>query len=422
MKTHTAPHPGLAAGVTTCVECRICGVADLLPVLDLHEQAVGNAFRQPGGTDPLRAPLQLVRCASCSFVQLAHIVDSEVMYSSYWYRSGINHTMRRHLEGLAEQAIRIAGVRAGDTVIDIGCNDGTTLACYPESVHRIGVDPSNIQPEGCDVHIHDYFSHNAVAAALNGGRAKVITSIAMFYDLNEPRPFVEDVRRCLADDGVWIVELSYLPAMLKAVSYDTICHEHVGYYRIKTFESVLDGTDLEVFDVEFNECNGGSFRLFTAPRGTRQKTERYVAAKFDEFRQLFDTAVPYTAFEKRVEHAGRELRAFLENANRDGKVVYGYGASTKGMVTLQYCGVTPDHIVAIAERNPDKFGLLCPGTDIPICSEAEMRAASPDYLVVLPWHFLTEFLEREQDYLAAGGKLVVPMPDFAIHSADEALA
>ena len=420
MTTRTAPHLELSTGVTTVVACRVCGTADFQPVISLGEQAVGNAFRPPGGTEPLRAPLELVRCASCSFVQLAHIVDSEVMYASYWYRSGGNRTMRDHLQGLAEQAIRVGHVEAGDTVIDVGSNDGTSLRCYPNGVRRIGVDPSDIYPTGCDVHVNDYFSHAAVVTALNGRRAKVITSVAMFYDLNEPGPFVADIQRCLADDGVWILELSYLPAMLRAVSYDTICHEHVGYYRIKTFEDVLQDTDLEVFDVEFNDCNGGSFRLFVGHRGAQPKTDRYFAAKVDESRQLLDTALPYTTFRKRVEQSRHELRTFLETASQDGKVVHGYGASTKGMVTLQYCGVTPEQIVSIAERNPEKYGLLCPGTDIPICSEDDMRAASPDYLVVLPWHFLPEFLEREQPYLAGGGKLVVAMPDFAIHGAPEA--
>lgn len=410
----TSAH-ALAEGVAVVTSCRVCGEADLQPILDLGEQAVGNAFHAPGAPAPLVAPLQITRCGSCSLVQLAHTVDPELMYTSYWYRSGINHTMRSHLAQLAQQAADIADLQPGEAVLDIGCNDGTTLKAYPAHAHRVGVDPSNIAPESCDAYVNDYFSAEAVRDHLPGGEAKLITSIAMFYDLNDPRSFVADIAQCLAEDGVWVAELSYLPAMLRALAYDAICHEHVCYYRIMTFEQVLEGSGLELFDVEFNDCNGGSFRLFVAPRGSCEVTDRLRWAKAEESRQLLDTEIPYATFRKQVADCREQLQAFLHEAQASGKIVYGYGASTKGMVTLQSCDVTPSLMPAIAERNPEKYGLLTPGTDIPICSEREMRDANPDYLVVLPWHFIDEFLDREQEYLRAGGKLVVPMPEFRVH-------
>ena len=406
--------------VTTITSCRICGEEEFRPVLDLGEQCIGNAFHDATGESILCAPLRLVRCGSCSLVQLAHRVSTDLMYASYWYRSGVNQTMRDHLAGLAAQAQGLVDLEPGDVVIDIGSNDGTSLACYPENVHRVGVDPSNIRPQACDTYIHDYFSRRAVSEALQGRKAKIITSIAMFYDLNDPCEFAEHVGASLRSDGVWVLELSYLPTMLRANSYDTVCHEHVCYYRIATFEKVLSGTGLELFDVEFNESNGGSFRLFVAPHGRREKSTRYLHARVDESRLLLDRDFPYRQFSNRVERAREHLERFLHDAGRAGKLVYGYGASTKGMVTLQHSGVTRELMPAIAERNPDKYGLYTPGTNIPICSESEMREARPDYLVVLPWHFLDEFVAREADYLAAGGKFVLPLPEFRILDPREA--
>ncbi len=396
--------------------CRICGGGDLEILLDLGEQCIGNDFHPPGAPPSPRAPLQLARCPSCGLVQLAHSVDKDFLYAKYWYRSGVNRSMKTHLAGLLDSVLEFRPLRRGENVIDIGCNDGTLLERYPEGVRRIGVDPSNITPRGCDVFVNDYFSFEAVRDALEGRKAGIITSIAMFYDLDDPRRFASQVRRALADDGVWVLELSYLPLMLSQVSYDTICHEHVTYYRLETFEKVLEGTDLEVADVSFNGCNGGSFRLFVVPRGSRGPTQRLQAAREEEKAGGYDGSEPYETFREKVELSRAGLMEFLSTCQAHGDRVYGYGASTKGMVTLQYCRVTPAQVRAVAERNPDKVGMLTPGTEIPICSEEEMRAARPDYLLVLPWHFLPEFLERERNYLEGGGRMVVPLPEFRVFS------
>lgn len=418
MKVTTAPTPRTAqsrsAPWRAHVACRVCGTTSLLPVLDLGMQAIGNAFRRIGDPRPPLAPLELVRCAGCSLVQLRHSVDADRMYASYWYRSGTNRTMREHLRALVAEATQIAGVHAGDLVLDIGCNDGTTLSCWANGVTTIGVDPSNISPLHAHGFVNDYFTWANVAPAFGSRRAKVVTSIAMFYDLDDPIAFARDVERCLAPDGIWVLELSYLPAMVAAASYDTICHEHVTYYRIATLERVLAATGLALFDVSFNSSNGGSFRLFVARKGTRAESPRLLAARAEEFEGRWDAEMRYEEFRDAVEASRRDLRAFFARTRSENKTVWGYGASTKGMVTLQYCGIGSADLVAIAERNPDKFGTLTPGSDIPIASEAAMRDAHPDYLLVLPWHFLPEFLEREQAYLRSGGKIVVPLPEFRI--------
>ncbi len=396
--------------------CRLCGGKGLEILLDLGEQCVGNDFHPPGAPPSPKAPLALALCPSCGLVQLAHSVDKDFLYARYWYRSGVNRTMRNHLKNLLDSALEFRPVREGETVIDIGCNDGTLLEGYPRGVRRIGVDPSNIRPAACDVFVNDYYSFENVREALEGRKAGIITSIAMFYDLDDPRAFAREVRRALADDGVWVLELSYLPLMLSQVSYDTICHEHVTYYRLETFEKVLEGTDLEAADVEFNGCNGGSFRLYVVPKGSRRPTRRLQAAREEERAGGYGERGPYETFREKVELSRARLMEFLSSVQAHGETVYGYGASTKGMVTLQYCRVTPAQVRAVAERNPEKVGMLTPGTEIPICSEEEMRAARPDYLLVLPWHFLPEFLEREKEYLDGGGRMVVPLPEFKVFS------
>jgi hypothetical protein len=256
---------------------------------------------------------------------------------------------------------------------------------------------------------NDYFTYDTIHGIFKG-KAKLVTSIAMFYDLNDPVSFVRDIRRTLADDGLWVAELSYLPIMMANTAYDSVCHEHVCYYRMETFLEALKGTDLVPVHVELNPMNGGSFRIFIAPRGRLGVTVADLMQ--NERSDGYSSSVPYYKFAQRVDKSASNLANFLED--QKGKAVYGYGASTKGQVVMQYCRIGPEQIRAIAERNPLKYGLLTPGTDVPICSEEEMRQAKPDFLVVFPWYFLDEFKAREKALLDDGTKLVVPLPSFSI--------
>jgi hypothetical protein len=319
--------------------------------------------------------------------------------------------MRDHLEELVDKIITIQPVKSGDTVIEIACNDGFMLGCYKQTINRIGVDPSNIKPANCTQFFNTYFS----AEVLKGiPKAKIITSIAMFYDLNDPKKFAKDIETCLAPDGIWVLELAYLRDILSATCYDGVCHEHMCYYRLGTLELCLEETNLEVFKVEFNKANGGSFRVFIARKGTR-KIDNEVTNTRDWEKYLFlDSDRPYQEFALRVEKSKEELQIFLMSQKIKGKKIWGYGASTKGQVTMQYCDINSDLMEAVAERNPDKYGLYTPGTNIRICSEEEMRAAKPDFLVIFPWHFITEFKEREKDLMSSGTKLVVPLPRFEV--------
>ncbi len=406
--------------------CRLCGSRALTTVVSLGDQYIGGAFAKPDCTPPVqrRIPLDLVRCDpaldqdACGLVQMRHSVPPRVLYASYWYRSGVNQTMRDHLAGIAHMGEEIAGIKAGDLVLDIGCNDGTLLKSYrTEGIKRLGIDPSNVvahaRAAGLQV-VNDFFSAAALRSVYSEQKPKVITSIAMFYDLENPNAFVADIKDSLDADGVWILELSYLPTMLEINSFDTICHEHLEYYSLAPMERLLAEHGLEVIDVTLNGSNGGSFRIAAGHAGkikpSDEARERVQTLRLREFEQAYDTDAPYALFRKNIGKIRKDIHAFLKKAKAQKKLVHGYGASTKGNTTLQFCGVTPDLLPAIADRNPDKFGTRTVGTDIPIISEEASRKLKPDFYLALPWHFIEEFKKREHEFLKRGGKFVMPMP------------
>jgi SAM-dependent methyltransferase len=406
--------------------CRICGSRALTPVLTLGEQHIAGAFAGPDGQPPVqrRIPLELVRCdpaqdqAACGLVQLRHSVPPRILYRAYFYRSGINQSMRDHLAGIARFGEETVKLAAGDLVLDIGCNDGTLLKSYQTpGLKRLGIDPSNTvehaRAAGLQV-VNDFFSAAALRSAYPYEKPKVITSIAMFYDLENPHAFVGDIKASLHEEGIWILELSYLPLMLEMNSFDTICHEHLEYYSLAPMERLFAEHELEVVDVTLNGCNGGSFRLAVGHKGrvtpSAEARERVAQLRLREFELALDTDAPYAAFRKNIEKIRKDMRAFLLKARKQKKLVHGYGASTKGNTTLQYIGATPDLVAAIADRNPDKHGTRTIGTNIPIISEEDSRRQKPDYYLVLPWHFLEEFKQREAAFLKRGGQFLLPMP------------
>jgi NDP-4-keto-2,6-dideoxyhexose 3-C-methyltransferase len=411
---------------TTCREitaCRICKGRDLEAIVDLGAQALGSLFPRGDEPDPPKMPLELVRCLGCGLVQLRHSVIRSALFTyGYGYQSGINATMRAHLSGLAGWVRERGKLQKGDIVLDIGCNDGTLLKAYgvKDGLRRVGIDAiagkfkAQYPP---DIQVHEgFFSAESYAAVCGGAKAKAITSISMFYDLEAPGDFVAAIKSALAPDGIWVLEQSYLPTMLDANSYDTVCHEHLEYYALRQIEWLAEAHGLRVFDAELNDCNGGSFRLAVChadgPYPTNQETVGRLRAIERDLK--LDTAAPYRAFARRIAQQRDGLLALIDRERAAGRSFYIYGASTKGNTLLQYCGLDKTRIAAAAERNPDKFGCRTPGTSIPIVSEAEARAAHPDYFLVLPWHFRKEMVEREADFRKAGGKLVFPLPQLEV--------
>lgn len=400
--------------------CRICGNRHLVKVLDLGEQALTGTF-PASATQPITTgPLQLLKCHSqaeedvCGLLQLAHSYDLGEMYGdNYGYRSGLNPAMVRHLQAKVARILSIAPLADGDLVLDIGSNDGTTLSAYPVDRFRLfGIDPTAAKfaqyyPPHVS-YVPDFFSHAAFERRFPGERAKVITSFSMFYDLEDPLHFMGEIHRALHDDGIWVFEQSYMPTMLACNSYDTACHEHLEYYALRQIKWMADRAGFKIVDIEFNDVNGGSFSVTVAKTDASLVESPEVARILANERALgLDTLAPYEAFAGRVTQSREALRGFLADARAAGKSVWGLGASTKGNVLLQYCGITPVEMAGVAEVNPEKYDRLTPGTLLPIRPQEEVLAANPDYLLVLPWHFREFFLGNAK---FAGRQLVFPLP------------
>jgi NDP-4-keto-2,6-dideoxyhexose 3-C-methyltransferase len=405
--------------------CRICGNTALEPVLSLGNQYLTGVFSKATDEKLTCGPLTLVRCSggpeACGLVQLEHSYNSSEMYGDrYGYRSSLNSSMVEHLRGKIGRLVAAAAPSPGDVVLDIGSNDGTSLSFYPDSLTRVGMDPTadmfshHYKP---DVHrVADFFSAKRFDAELGGRKAKVVTSIAMFYDLDEPLEFISQVRSVMVDDGIWHFEQSYMPRMLETTGYDTICHEHLEYYALAQVEWMMKRSGLRIIDVELNDANGGSFAVTVcktdATHHARPNRKETILA--DENQLGLDSSRPFEDFAARVEQHRRELPELLDRLRDEGALTLGYGASTKGNVMLQYCGIGPSSLPFIAEVNHEKFGCFTPGTCIPIISEDEAHALNPDYLLAMPWHFRRNLVEREAAFLNRGGKMIFPLPHIQV--------
>jgi len=365
-----------------------------------------------------KGPLRLVKCVAddgCGLLQLAHSYDLGEMYGdNYGYRSGLNASMVRHLSTKVARVCEFISLRSGDLVVDVGSNDGTTLGAYPESIGAdlLGIDPTAAKfRQYYKPHIDlcaDFFNADTLRKMRQSKRVRVLTSFSMFYDLEAPMVFMQDVHDVLADDGIWMFEQSYMPTMLDALSYDTVCHEHLEYYALKQVKWMADRVGLTIIDVEFNDVNGGSFSVMASKSGSGRRESPMVARILAEERARgLDTLAPFEDFARRTEQSREGLRNFLLHAKAEGKTVAALGASTKGNVLLQYCGLTDKDIIEVGEVNPDKFGAMTPGTWLPINPEADVLARSYDYYLVLPWHFRRHFLANP-DY--SGKTLVFPLP------------
>lgn len=402
--------------------CRISESRNLIPVLNLGEQAFTGIFPKSAAQAVPRGPLELLWCPDSGLLQLAHQFDLNAMYGpDYGYRSSLNQSMVNHLTAKSRSLSRFVDLEAGDLVVDIGSNDGTLLKAYETpGLTRLGIDPTGTKfrqmyPDDIQL-VPDFFSRENFVKAAGNAKARLITSIAMFYDLAQPIQFAREIHDSLDSRAIWHFEQSYMPSMLRMNSYDTVCHEHVEYYSLSAVERILTLADMEIVDVAMNAVNGGSFAVTAARKGAPFRRNLSVINWLleTESRIGLHTPRPFRDFEERVYEHRRSLIALIRSLNADGKRVFGYGASTKGNVMLQFCGFTPDDIPCIADVNPDKYGCVTPGTDIPIVSEQEARGRRPDYFLVLPWHFKSGIVEREAEFLASGGHLIFPMPEIEI--------
>ena len=407
--------------------CRICGNSQLDLILALGEMALTGFFPKTKSEEVPTGPLTLVKCReavssdSCGLVQLKETYNPDLMYGqNYGYRSGLNKSMVAHLHNKVKKALGYVTLNLDDVVVDIGSNDSTLLQAYPKGqTALVGFDPTGEKfkkyyPDNI-ILFSDFFCTKNFKQKFGSKKAKVITSIAMFYDLEKPLEFVRDVYDILSEDGIWVLEQSYMPLMLEVKSFDTICHEHLEYYRLKQIHWMMKKVGFKIVDIEFNQVNGGSFSI-TVAKSTSSLPETSDVAKLlhEEENKGLSTNKPYDAFRNQVFKFKSSIRQLLDEIHKEKGLVLGYGASTKGNVLLQFVGITARDIPYIGEVNTDKFGCYTPGTLIPIISEEEARKMDPDYFFVLPWHFKDFILKKEEANPNKSVSLLFPLPSIEI--------
>ena len=393
-------------------KCRLCGSKDLVEAFSIGDQYINDFVPIEKVGQGIKAPLDLIMCNNCSLIQLKHTAPQELLYSRfYWYRSSITDTMIRELRNVSETIESMVNLTDGDVVLDIGANDGTLLNTYSiPGLKLIGCEPANnlvdSLGEVTDYVMHDFWIYDSYKKHTEKwglGKAKVITAIGMFYDLDEPNIFINDVAKALDKDGVFVAQLMCLSNMLKKNDLGNICHEHIEFYSLESLRYMFESNGLEIFKIDENEVNGGSYRIFARhlDKGSIHFDESYSINDLHEFKS-------------RIDSNRDKCVNFIKEEVAKGKTVYVYGASTKGNVILQYYDLGPDLITAASERSPEKWGKYTIGTWIPIISEEEARKAQPDYFLVLPWAFFDEFYEREAEWRSKGGKFIVPLPEFKV--------
>jgi hypothetical protein len=363
--------------------------------------------------------------------RLIEVPPSNTMWGKYWYRSGINATMTKELGNIVEEITSRVRLNEDDVWLDIACNDGTLLRQVPNNLIKIGIDPADdsfvSESSKVAIIVQDYFSYNSYQRTGHGEKkAKVITTIAMFYDLIDPHPFIQDICKILDNNGVWVLQLSYTPLMIKQLAFDNICHEHAYYHSIGSFKKLFEQHGLRIVDCNLNDVNGGSFRVYvqkessevssfgTSPLRDVCNFRLESLLEYENKYYNISNIDVWKNFQNNIEALKQQTVNFIKEEKAKGKKICGYGASTKGNTLLQWFGLDNTLIDAVAERSPYKFGLKTIGTNIPILPEEEVRMMKPDYMLVLPWHFINEFIQRENEYLSNGGKFIVPCPKFEI--------
>ena len=415
--------------------CRISGKQTEC-VFNLGKLYMSDFIKKGDGPRSGIGELKMMLCPESGLLQLEEALPQNEMYGKYWYRSGINSTMRMKLKDVADVCLDSVKMNDGDVFLDIACNDGTMFDFIPDNLVKVGIDPADNSfvkeaSQRANAVVQDFFSADAYKSTRYGKiKPKIITTIAMFYDLDDPYEFVEDIKETLDDDGIWVLQLSYTPLMIKQLAFDNICHEHICYYSLSSMKYLMDRAGFDIVDCTLNDVNGGSFRVFLMKKDGdktkfRCKQERDVAEfrvnsllEYEKTLKLNDPET-YTNFFSEVCELKEKTVDFIKREVAAGKRIWGYGASTKGNTLLQWYGLNSQYIEAIAERSIYKFGLQTIATNIPILPEDEMRENPPDYLLILPWHFVKEFSIREREFIEGGGKFIVPCPKFLIYPDEE---
>jgi len=407
--------------------CRSCGSKNLVMILSLGNQYVTNFIDSEEEQKNIpKVPLDLVLCEDCKLLQLKHNAPPESMWGDqYWYKSGISTTITDDLRDIVEKSQELIELKEEDTVIDIGCNDGTLFEFYnKKGINMIGFEPSkNVAREavskGFKV-INNFFNAEDFRREFRDKKAKIITAISMFYDLENPNQFLQDIVSILDKEGLFVIQQNYLLTMLENNAFDNICHEHREYYSLISLKNILDKYGLEIFNIEQNEINGGSIRTYIRfkenekLKGFKDAEQRIEKVLEKEKEVGLNTLKPYQEFADRISGIKEKLISFLDDEKEEGKKIWIYGASTRGNVALQYFGLDTTLIEGIADKNPDKEGKKTVGSLIPIFPPEKMREENPDYLLVNTWHFFDEIKKQEEELFNKGCKFVVALSEFRI--------
>jgi hypothetical protein len=403
-------------------KCRVCGNEHYSTVLDLGNQYLSGIFPKSIDFDMYRGPLKLVKCdeltGGCGHVQLEHTFDLPTMYGEeYGYRSGLNASMVKHLKSKCEKISNFLDLKENDIVIDIAGNDGTFLGFFSPELTLVSIDPTSKKfskyfKNHVD-YIADFFTEKTFRKFFGTNNAKLVTSFSMFYDLEDPCQFAKEVNSILdPENGIWVLEQSYMPEMLRANSFDTVCHEHLSYYGMRQIKYIMDQVGFKIIDFEFNDVNGGSISLVVANKDSKyeEATEILNDLLQEELDLKLNTTEPWDDFSFRIEECRIKFWELINKCKQDGLKIAALGASTKGNVTLQTWGVTNDDITVVGEVNPDKDGSFTPGTWIPIRNEDSV-IEEYDIFVILPWHFKNFFINSTK---FKGKKLLFPLPNAEI--------
>jgi len=392
-------------------KCLLCNNKRIKEVFSLGRLYVSNFVNKNQINKGIKAPLTLMYCSNCTLLQLSHIAPQEIMYKKfYWYRSGVTKTMRDALKNIYNSSFKYVKLKKNDVVLDIGANDGTLLKYYKKNFTTIACEPAkNLTRElkkNCNYILNDFWSYNKLNNLLKINKLKkpkIITAIGMFYDLENPNKFIKDAALALDKNGIFIAQLMCLKSMIEKNDLGNICHEHIEFYSLKSLKYLFENNGLEIFKIEENNINGGSYRIYCRKfnKGSISLKEANVLSSVKKFI-------------KRVKNNKMETKNFILKKIKEGKKIFLYGASTKGNTLLQYYNLNNKIIRYAAERSPEKCGKYTIGTGIKIISEKHARKLNPDYFLVTPWGFINEFIKRESNWLKKGGKFIVPFPKFRL--------
>mgnify|MGYP006082748879 FL=1 len=405
---------------TKIKNCRLCKSTKIKRLIDFGSIACSSTFPLKKSNYNKITPMIFCICDECKLAQLLHNYNLKQLYNdNYGYKSGVNESMVKHLNGITNDIKKTVDFKKGDFVLDIGSNDATLLKTFNSSkLNYVGIDPTikrfkKFYPKKFKTK-STFFSKKLFLNLSGGKKAKAITSIAVFYDIINPGKFISEIKSVLHEDGIYVMEQSYLPILLKNNAYDSICHEHLTYFTLKQIKYLCKENDLKIFRVSLNEMYGGSIKVFICNKDADFKVDLRSIKKCSNLERQYVNKKGFNYFKAKIKSLSIKLNQIIKKIKKDKKIIHVCAASTKGNITLQYSKIDKSHISYASDRNPSKWNRKMPGSNIPIISEETSRSLKPDYYLVLPWHFKKEFIKREKKFLSSGGKLIFPLPKIEI--------